>query len=538
MKKRIISIALVLIIALSLLPTIATAASNLVLNVEKTTFTPGERFTTTVSGIGPNDNNNNIIAVALCRPDDPYFENIYSYDEREGGVFYWHRGTGTASRTFTAPAIEGQWELRLFSNGNAKPPVFVSKLAITIERAASNLVLNVEKTEFSPGEQFRTTVSNIGPNDNNDNVIAVALCRPDDPYFDNIYTYDEREGGVFYWHRGTGTASRFFTAPAIEGQWELRLFSNGVTKPPIFVSKLAITVGDANALDPTPITQTPEPADPNTSTQTTGLTAETGVKLSWSPIENALYYRVYRSTVQGEEGISITDFAITGTDYVDVNVNARTTYYYTVRGLYKEATVTGEPEELGAPSDPVTVTTGESILGGNASDMPDDVMKNIIMMQIDNPYMSVNGVHQEVDPGMGTTPLLRNGRTLVPIRAIIEAMGGEVDYDIPTRTITLDCSGYQVKMWPDRKDFTVNNEPKEMDVAPEIIGNRTRVPLRFTAENVGCVVEWVDHTREILIIFYTGGQPPEEVLQPQDPADPDPETDNTDSADPVLGLEQ
>ncbi len=105
---------------------------NYALSIEKTNFDPGEKFTTTVSGIGANDNINNIIAVALCRPDDPYHEVMLAYDGADGRVYYWHRGTGTSTRVFTAPSIEGIWELRLFANGEVSPPVYAGKLTITV----------------------------------------------------------------------------------------------------------------------------------------------------------------------------------------------------------------------------------------------------------------------------------------------------------------------------------------------------------------------------------------------------------------------
>lgn len=43
--------------------------------------------------------------------------------------------------------------------------------------------------------------------------------------------------------------------------------------------------------------------------------------------------------------------------------------------------------------------------------------------------MTVNGVTREIDPGRGTSPVIVNGRTLLPIRAIIEALGGSVAWD-------------------------------------------------------------------------------------------------------------
>ena len=52
-----------------------------------------------------------------------------------------------------------------------------------------------------------------------------------------------------------------------------------------------------------------------------------------------------------------------------------------------------------------------------------------IVLQIDNPDMTVDGVQQEIDPGRGTSPTTIEDRTVVPIVAIIDAMGGTVAWD-------------------------------------------------------------------------------------------------------------
>ena len=49
----------------------------------------------------------------------------------------------------------------------------------------------------------------------------------------------------------------------------------------------------------------------------------------------------------------------------------------------------------------------------------DETADLTISLQIGNPQMSVNGVEKEIDPGRGTTPILQNDRTLLPIRAIV-----------------------------------------------------------------------------------------------------------------------
>ena len=59
----------------------------------------------------------------------------------------------------------------------------------------------------------------------------------------------------------------------------------------------------------------------------------------------------------------------------------------------------------------------------------------MVALEIDNPIMKINGAEFEVDEGRGTTPVIINGRTMVPIRAIIEAFGGAVGVRIFSKVI-------------------------------------------------------------------------------------------------------
>jgi hypothetical protein len=261
---------------------------------------------------------------------------------------------------------------------------------------------------------------------------------------------------------------------------------------------------------PPPAAQTPPPATPkpsqpgdSASDSLTALPIETGVLLSWTPFGGALGYRVYRSAEKGVEGISITDFAIAATEYVDVNVDADTTYYYVARALLKEADVWGNSEELGPASIEVSAKTAPNITGGNASDL-EDMKKNVILMKLYDPMMSVNGNIGEVDPANpGTTPVELNGRTLMPIRSVIEAMDGTVEWEEELNRVTLNAGGHTVVMVLEDKNFTVDGEAKTMDIAPSTINDRTMVPVRFVAENAGCVVDWIESSMQIVVVFFT-----------------------------------
>jgi hypothetical protein len=52
-----------------------------------------------------------------------------------------------------------------------------------------------------------------------------------------------------------------------------------------------------------------------------------------------------------------------------------------------------------------------------------------MVFKIENPYFIIDGVQKEIDPGRGTVPVIDSGRTLVPIRSVIEEMGGTIGWD-------------------------------------------------------------------------------------------------------------
>ncbi len=122
-----------------------------------------------------------------------------------------------------------------------------------------------------------------------------------------------------------------------------------------------------------------------------------------------------------------------------------------------------------------------------------------ISMQIDNPIMTVNGTETEIDEGRGTTPVIVNERTLVPIRAIIEAMGGTVSWKQETQTATLNYGCDEVRLIIDSTTAYLNDEPNTLDVAPTIINERTMLPIRFIAESFGFDVDWDNNTRTVTI---------------------------------------
>jgi hypothetical protein len=94
-------------------------------------------------------------------------------------------------------------------------------------------------------------------------------------------------------------------------------------------------------------------------------------------------------------------------------------------------------------------------------------------------------------------------RTMVPMRAIFEAVGASVVWDEETRTVIavrgeVGDSSY-VALQIGRDEAQVNGETKKMDTSAAIIGDRTFVPLRFVTEALGEKVDWDAENCTVLI---------------------------------------
>ena len=99
----------------------------------------------------------------------------------------------------------------------------------------------------------------------------------------------------------------------------------------------------------------------------------------------------------------------------------------------------------------------------------------------------------------GVAPQIVNDRIIVPLRAVFELMGAEVDWDNDTRTVTATKGDTVVVLEIDSTCPTVNGEVIEIDQPAIIINDRTMAPLRFVAEAFGGDVEWNGELRAAFI---------------------------------------
>jgi len=125
----------------------------------------------------------------------------------------------------------------------------------------------------------------------------------------------------------------------------------------------------------------------------------------------------------------------------------------------------------------------------NALASGEEAVGTVIRLQIGNPLMTVNGVETAIDES-NTSPVSRNNRTLLPIRAVVEAMGGTVTWDNGEATVTLSRGGDVVNLTIGSTTAFYNNTSLNLDTAPIVINGRTFLPIRFIAESFGFYVAW------------------------------------------------
>ncbi len=124
-----------------------------------------------------------------------------------------------------------------------------------------------------------------------------------------------------------------------------------------------------------------------------------------------------------------------------------------------------------------------------------------------NAYLHYNGYIKVLLNGQPISfsypPIVKDGRTLVPLRAIFEAMGAMVDWDGNTQTVTSTLEETTVKLTIGSNILYRNGEAKTLDVPAQIINGYTMVPARAVAEAFGAKVDWDGATQTVYITTST-----------------------------------
>ncbi len=101
---------------------------------------------------------------------------------------------------------------------------------------------------------------------------------------------------------------------------------------------------------------------------------------------------------------------------------------------------------------------------------------------------------------MPVPAVIVEGRTLVGVRSVGEAVGGTVEWDQEKRQATVVRWSDRVVLTLGKKEAQVNGKTVVMDVPAQLVNDRTMVPLRFIAEALGGSIEWDGATRTANIL--------------------------------------
>jgi hypothetical protein len=98
-----------------------------------------------------------------------------------------------------------------------------------------------------------------------------------------------------------------------------------------------------------------------------------------------------------------------------------------------------------------------------------------------------------------TEPYIENNRTMVPIRFISEALGAKVDWDGVYRLVTITLGDTKIEQKIGKTVAIVNGHEISFDVPAVIKNDRTMVPVRFVSEALGADVIWEAETKTVII---------------------------------------
>lgn len=107
----------------------------------------------------------------------------------------------------------------------------------------------------------------------------------------------------------------------------------------------------------------------------------------------------------------------------------------------------------------------------------------------------VNGKQTQFD----VQPFIKDGRTLVPFRAIAASLKAEVSYDAATKTVTVIRGDVTVKLTLGSNVALVNGKEVKLEVSAQSVKGRTVIPMRFLSESLGAKVSFDKETQSVIV---------------------------------------
>lgn len=116
-----------------------------------------------------------------------------------------------------------------------------------------------------------------------------------------------------------------------------------------------------------------------------------------------------------------------------------------------------------------------------------------MLLSVSIPAMGADAIAVKVDGKkieLDVAPVIEKSRTLIPIRAVVEELGGNVIFNASTQAISINTADQEVKLTLNSKQALVNGASQELEVPAKAVDGRTLVPLRFVGEALGADVAY------------------------------------------------
>lgn len=148
------------------------------------------------------------------------------------------------------------------------------------------------------------------------------------------------------------------------------------------------------------------------------------------------------------------------------------------------------------PSAQYTYTTAGTSPGAASS-------TTVLRFQLGGKSFTANGAAGLMD----TSPIIKGGRTLLPIRYVTTPLGATLDWKADDKKVTISLNGKVIELWMGKNQAKVNGictpiDTTDSTVAPILVPpGRTMLPLRFIAEQLGCQVDWDPSTQKVTVTY-------------------------------------
>ncbi len=157
----------------------------------------------------------------------------------------------------------------------------------------------------------------------------------------------------------------------------------------------------------------------------------------------------------------------------------------------------GKPMEILVKDGVIEIAVPVSVESDSIGKLLTPVVK--ISLTIGNTTATLNGENVECD----AAPIIRNGRTMLPIRFIAEALGADVSWTEQTKTVSVKKFNFSISLFVGgfSAEVTKNGRVEQVELdSPSFIENgRTYLPVRFVSENLGAKVDWNGDTQTVTI---------------------------------------